>query len=91
MPTLKARLLAVMAVDVTALLSQIQVPVLALRASHDRLVPRAATRWIQDHRTHLDVVTLQGPHWLLQTRPEACAQAIEAFIARNQPLQDEQP
>ena len=82
--TLKARLLAVMAVDHTPLLDPIQVPILALCASQDRLVPRLATDWIRAHRPDLDIVTLQGPHWLLQTRPEACAQAIQAFIERNQ-------
>ena len=81
--TLKARLLAVMAVDHTDLLSQVQVPILALRASQDRLVPGAATDWIRAHVSHLDITTLQGPHWLLQTRPEACAQAIQDFLARG--------
>ena len=85
--TLKKRLLAVAAVDHTALLSRIQVPVLALCASQDRLVSTAATEWIRDHLASLDIVTLQGPHWLLQTRPEACAQAIQAFTERNQTTQ----
>ncbi len=83
--TLKARLLAVMAVDHTDLLRQVQVPILALRASQDRLVPRAATDWVQAHLSSLDITTLQGPHWLLQTRPEACAQAIRSFLDRISP------
>ena len=82
--TLKDRLLAVVAVDQTPLLDRIDVPVLSLCASQDRLVPKAATRWIRAHRPALDIVTLQGPHWLLQTRPEACAQAIQAFAQRIQ-------
>ncbi len=88
--TLKARLLAVLAVDHTPLLSEIQVPILALVASHDRLVPRSATDWIRTHRS-IDTVTLQGPHWLLQTRPEACVQAIADFQARNRKPQDALP
>lgn len=80
--SLKARLLAVVAVDQTPLLGQIQVPALALCASQDRLVPKAATRWLRAHLPNLDVVTLQGPHWLLQTRPDAAAQAITAFLDR---------
>ena len=80
--TLKHRLLAVGAVDFTALLAQIRVPVLALCASQDRLVPKAATAWVRAHRHQLDTVTLCGPHWLLQTRPEACAQAIQGFVDR---------
>ena len=81
--TLKARLLAVLAVDHTPLLARIQVPVLALRASRDRLVPPSATRWLQAHLPDLEVITLEGPHWLLETRPEACAQAIRTFAERN--------
>jgi pimeloyl-ACP methyl ester carboxylesterase len=82
--TLKGRLLAVLAVDHTPLLARIQVPILALCASHDRLVPKEATAWLRAHWADLDIVTLQGPHWLLQTRPEACAQAVQAFVGRNQ-------
>ena len=82
--TLKTRLLAVLALDHTPLLARIQVPVLALRASQDRLVPPSATRWLQAHLQDLEVITLEGPHWLLQTRPEACAQAIRAFAERSQ-------
>lgn len=80
--TLKQRLLAVVAVDHTALLDRVQVPILALRAGQDRLVPRAATDWINARRP-IDIVTLEGPHWLLQTRPEACLQALQAFVQRN--------
>ena len=78
--TMKGRTLAVAAVDHTALLAQVRVPMLALRAAQDRLVPRAATEWIRAHRAQLDITTLQGPHWLLQTRPAACLQAILAFV-----------
>jgi len=82
--TMKGRLLEVVATDHTALLGQIQVPILALVAAHDRLVPRAATDWIRTHLSSLDIITLNGPHWLLQTRPDACVQAIQAFLKRNQ-------
>jgi pimeloyl-ACP methyl ester carboxylesterase len=85
MATLKARLLEVVAVDHTPLLAQVQVPILALVAAHDRLVPRSATDWIRTHRPNLDIVTLDGPHWLLQTRSAACVQAIQAFLDRSLP------
>jgi pimeloyl-ACP methyl ester carboxylesterase len=81
-PTLKGRLLAVLAVDQTPLLERIQVPTLALVAAQDRLVPPAATRWLRAHLPNLDIGRLQGPHWLLQTRPDAAAQALRDFLAR---------
>jgi pimeloyl-ACP methyl ester carboxylesterase len=83
--TLKHRLLEVVAGDHTALLAQIQVPILALVATQDRLVSRAATDWIRTHRLQLDILTLNGPHWLLQTRPRPCLEGIQAFCARNEP------
>ncbi|MFN7958338.1 MAG: alpha/beta hydrolase [Holophagaceae bacterium] len=78
---MKGRTLAVAAVDHTALLGRIEVPLLALCASHDRLVPKAATAWIRAHRAQLDIATLRGPHWILQTRPEACLMALRTFVA----------
>jgi len=79
-PAMKGRTLAVAAVDHTALLAQVQVPMLALCATRDRLVPKAATAWLRVHRAQLDITTLQGPHWLLQTRPAACLRAIQSFV-----------
>ena len=78
--TMKARTLAVAAVDHTAQLAQVQVPMLALCATRDRLVPKTATAWLRAHRAQLDITTLRGPHWLLQTRPEACLRTIQAFV-----------
>ena len=82
--TMKARLLAVVAVDHTPLLSRIQVPVLALCATQDRLVPPASDRWTKDHLPGLETALIPGPHWLLQARPEATARAIEAFLRQIQ-------
>lgn len=82
--TMKARLLAVVAVDHTPLLSRIQVPVLALRATQDRLVPKASDRWTKAHLPGLETKLIPGPHWLLQARPEVTARAIEAFAQRIQ-------
>jgi len=80
--TLKDRLRSVVAVDQTALLDRLRMPSLALIAAHDRLVPRGAGEWLRFHLPNLDIVRLQGPHWLLQTRPDAAVQAIAAFLDR---------
>jgi len=78
--TLKRRLLAVVEVDHTALLAQIQVPALALCASHDRLVPAAASDWMKTHLPSLEVHMIQGPHWLLQTRPDEAMRVLQGFL-----------
>jgi pimeloyl-ACP methyl ester carboxylesterase len=82
--TFKGRLLAVGAVDRTDCLTRILVPILALVAAQDRLVPKAASAWLRHHGPTLDMVRLQGPHWLLQTRAAACVRAIQEFLLRNQ-------
>jgi pimeloyl-ACP methyl ester carboxylesterase len=80
--TLKSRLRSVVAVDETPLLARLRVPTLALVGAQDRLVPPAATEWLRAHLPNLDIARLQGPHWLLQTRPDAAVKAIEAFLER---------
>ena len=83
--TLRDRLQAVIAVNETARLGRIAVPTLALAAGHDRLVPAAALRHLRTHLKNLDIVTLQAPHWILQARPEAAAQALRDFLGRISP------
>jgi len=80
--SLKSRLRSVVAVDETPLLAPLRVPTLALVAAHDRLVPPAATEWLRANLPNLDIMRLQGPHWLLQTRPDAAAKAIRDFLDR---------
>ncbi len=66
-------------VNVTDRLSSISVPVLYLRATHDRLIlPSAGNRIVAaiPHSKHLSIA---GPHLLLQTAPVACAKAVADF------------
>jgi pimeloyl-[acyl-carrier protein] methyl ester esterase len=57
---------------------QFKVPCYYLQASHDRLVPPGAARWFQDHIQPCQVESLAGPHFLLQARPQECAEWIAA-------------
>jgi len=77
----RARLRAVRDVDVTAQLAQVKVPILYLRASWDRVVPRAASDWVLRNATNARVVDLEGPHFLLQARPRDAARHVKAFAA----------
>lgn len=77
---LKARLRAVMSVDVSAELRQVTVPILYLHATEDRVVPDAELRHIRRIRPDTRVVSIRAPHFLLQTRPEEAAQAVLDFI-----------
>jgi pimeloyl-ACP methyl ester carboxylesterase len=81
---LRARLRAVLSVDVSAQLSGLGVPVLYLRASGDRVVPRAASELIARLRPRTEVVQLEGPHCLLQAVPSQAGQVVGAFIRKVQ-------
>jgi pimeloyl-ACP methyl ester carboxylesterase len=81
--TLHARVAAVLAVDNRPLLARIKVPMLYLRATADRLIPLAAGREIVDLRPDVEWVEIDAPHFMLQTEPRACAQAVEKFMGTD--------
>lgn len=58
----------------------ISLPALQLLPSRDRLVTRDASASLQKHCSELQQVAIEGPHFLLQGQPQACARAIEGFI-----------
>lgn len=67
-------------VDVTDLLSKINAPCLYLSASDDKMVPVRALQDLGKMMPTLKVVTIPGPHFILQTRPEKCFAAINDFL-----------
>ena len=58
----------------------ISLPALQLLPGRDRLVTRHASAGLQRHCSQLQQVVIEGPHFLLQSQPQACARAIEGFI-----------
>lgn len=77
---LRARLAAVVEVDVVARLQAISVPLLYLQALEDRVVPPAAGRAILENVHRSRVAQLAAPHFLLQTRPSEAARMIDDFV-----------
>ena len=77
---LRARLAAVASVDVSSKLAKVRVPVLYLRASEDRLVPRSAGAEIKGILPAVGIAELEGPHFLLQTAPVAAAREVMEFV-----------
>ena len=73
------RLRAVLGVDLTTDLCRIQIPVLYLRASEDKVVFSSASEVICRHVSAAKVVEVEGPHFLLQAKPKESAAAIRAF------------
>ena len=76
----RARLTALIDVDVTAKLVALRVPVLALVASRDQLVPRKSSEVIQQSCPRARVVVVDGPHGLLQVKPREVAGLVAEFV-----------
>jgi pimeloyl-ACP methyl ester carboxylesterase len=79
---IRARVAALLAVDHRPLLRQIQMPMLYLRASRDRLIPSSAGRTIMDMRPDVELAEIDAPHFLLQTAPGQAAAAVVPFVRR---------
>ena len=77
---IRHRIAALLAVDESAALARIRVPTLVLRARHDRVVSRAATRRIMNALPGARLAELDGPHLLLQSHPAECAAAVLEFM-----------
>jgi pimeloyl-ACP methyl ester carboxylesterase len=69
-----------LAVDETSALELIRMPTLELRATGDRVIPKAATRRIRNSLPQAQFLEINAPHLLLQTRPEECAAAVLRFL-----------
>jgi pimeloyl-ACP methyl ester carboxylesterase len=76
----RARLRAAMAVNVSAQLQQIQVPILYLRARHDRLVPATQAELVKQLAPQTEIVEFDTPHFLLQVAPKRAAQVVGDFL-----------
>jgi pimeloyl-ACP methyl ester carboxylesterase len=77
------RIAALLAVDETAALAHISAPTLVLCATRDRVVSKAATSTILRGIAHAQRVDIDGPHLLLQTRPQECATAVLSFMRQD--------
>ncbi|GJI99740.1 hypothetical protein RugamoR64_02790 [Duganella rhizosphaerae] len=80
---LQARLRAVLTVDVSAKLRTVELPLLYLQASQDRVVPSSAGDHITELYPATQLIKLDGPHCLLQAAAEDSAKAISAFVRRS--------
>ena len=82
-PTIRARLRAIAEVDMRDRLAAVAVPILYLRASHDRIVPQSAGDLVIQIKPETTLVTVQAPHFLLQVGFGEAARAICAFVAKT--------
>lgn len=76
---LRTRLHEVALVDASEDLQRVTVPILYLRATHDRLVPRSSAERIARLSPLVTIVDIEAPHMLLQCAPRECAQVVSSF------------
>lgn len=80
---LKHRIEVMSRIDISALLPQIDVPILYLRAERDRIVSESDVQLIQRNLPAVARINIDAPHLLLQTRPQQCAELIERHLQIN--------
>jgi pimeloyl-[acyl-carrier protein] methyl ester esterase len=76
---LRARAIAALHADVSALLPAVRVPVLQLSAGQDRLLAPSTAKELASGLSSCRTVTVPGPHLLLQTAIAPCASEVAAF------------
>ena len=81
---LKHRIGVFSRIDVSALLPQIDVPVLYLRAARDGIVSENDASMLEQHLPGVQRVDVDGPHLLLQTCPHQCAGLIVDYLGSRQ-------
>lgn len=77
---LKFRAAAALQADARASLAAVRCPVLYLQATQDRVVPRRCLAEVLGVRPDTELSAIEGPHFLLQTQPAACARALASFL-----------
>lgn len=75
----RARISAVLSVDVSTPMSLVSVPTLYLQASQDRLVPRSAAAEIANIYPETEIVSFDAPHFLLQVAANDATAAVIRF------------
>src|ERR1700722_7023935 len=88
---IRHRIAALLAVDESAALANIRLPILVLQAARDLVIPASATEWILKCAPRARLVQIEGPHLLLQTRPAECAAAVMEFLRTVVPVSSDDP
>lgn len=70
-------------VDVTTQLGEIDLPLLYIQATRDRIVLADSGAEIAKYAKNLKIARVEGAHMILQTRPESCASLIIDHLTKN--------
>jgi pimeloyl-ACP methyl ester carboxylesterase len=67
-------------VDARGALAGVEVPILFLAPTRDRLIRRDAHEDVSAIRPDAEIVPIEAPHMVLQRCPHACLAALEKFL-----------
>jgi pimeloyl-[acyl-carrier protein] methyl ester esterase len=76
------RLRSLLACDFRAHLAQVDLPILYIRAEHDRLVDVVCLKEILRIKPETSVIAMSGPHLLLQREPVRTAEIVVGFAGQ---------
>lgn len=74
------RIRLVMEVDELTTLERVTVPMLYLRPTQDRLISSSAFEVMKAANPALDLMCVEGPHFVLQVQAEECAKYVMDFL-----------
>jgi len=74
------RLQLILDLDIRDKLPSMELPTLVLRASQDKLVGIRSSQEMVDLLPNAQETVIRGPHFLLQTEPNQCADSVVEFI-----------
>jgi pimeloyl-ACP methyl ester carboxylesterase len=77
---IRARLTSIIDIDVRAKLATVRVPVLYLRATRDRLVPKRVAAEISRSHPDMCIADVESPHLLLQAAPAVAARLLKSLV-----------
>ena len=67
-------------------LKEIEVPLLYIQATKDRIVLSDSAAEIMKHVKNMKMVKVDGPHLILQVQPKTCADLIINHVTSNKGL-----
>lgn len=88
---LRTRARAALQANVSKQLAKIQMPLLYLRATEDRIVPHASSIHIHSIAAHMEITEFSAPHFLLQVLPAPVIKKVFEFMEKHRGQQQDLP
>lgn len=74
------RIYDLMHVNELPVLKNLTLPMLYIKPTSDRLVTKQASKAMKKANPSIDMIEIDGPHFILQCQPKKCAKIVKNFI-----------